>query len=135
MVYWLPHLLVYRGTPNGVIARSDGLLYYPKVGPSRFFPWEELRLFEVKTLGDGRRYWLYGATGLAEWRGVLPPQWAASLSMEWEAFQTCHQRLLAVIVERTHLLPRTLDKHLASVRTSGTSAQANQGSLSPVEGE
>ena len=132
VVYWMPSLLAFRGTPNGVMARPDGLLYYPKVGPSRFFPWEELRLFEVKSLGAGRRYWLYGAAGQAEWSDEPPPRWAATLGMEEEAFRTCHQRLLTVIVERTHLQPRTLDKNLAKEGLPGTSAQSNQGAQSSL---
>ncbi len=102
-------------TVHGMVATAEGMVYYPPVGKTQFLRWEGIRLFEVVGTGSWyhHRYRLYGPKVIAEWSDLPRPPWELDApKMTRAELQAHHQDLLNLIVARTHLLPRTLDKRL-----------------------
>jgi hypothetical protein len=101
------------GRPTGVISNLKGLTYVPKFGSSWLLRWEEIRFWEVDhPRGETRRYRLYGDKGIVQWSEMGPSRWISLGDLTFEEFQKRHQALLNLIVARTQLMPRTLDKKL-----------------------
>ena len=115
LLYFVRLFLSVLGRSTGVIANQEGLLSIPGFGPSHFLHWEEIRLWEMDhPIGEDRRYRLYGADRIVEWCEKAPSRTIFLVGdLTFEAFWKRHQTLLNLIVARTGLLPRTLDKKLA----------------------
>lgn len=126
VVNTLGKLSMHLSKQYGVISNADGIRWYSSGEKKFFLRWEELALFEVEAMNSTkRRYRLYGQTVIAEWSDTPPSKMVSLGDLTSESFWERHQALLNLIVTRTRLLPRTLDKRLAIAEQPADSSRNN----------
>jgi hypothetical protein len=108
----------YQYRPNRVIATSEGVRSYRSGQQVAFVPWDEARLFEIwSALGNnGARYGyaLMSEHAIIEWPDFTAENAPSADGVDPEEMYSRLRSLIAYVMERARLIPRTCDPKLAA---------------------